>query len=177
MVIEIRQFNIPILLAALLAGCSTATRVPGPGHPSGAPVDAPAAELQPADDRGRRIRVRAYDPSTRVAVRAEHGQAVNSLLERSRRQEAAGELAAAAGTLERALRIEPRNARLWHRLAALRYRQSRYVMAQDLATRSNSLAADDRELKRVNWRLIAAARRAQGDETGAREAERRVREI
>jgi hypothetical protein len=33
MVIEIRQFNIPILLAALLAGCSTATRLPDLGWP------------------------------------------------------------------------------------------------------------------------------------------------
>jgi tetratricopeptide (TPR) repeat protein len=151
----IRQFNISILLVALLAGCSTATRVAGPDHPSAA-------------------RVPAYDPSTRVAVRPKYDQAVTALLKLSRRQEAAGELAAAAGTLERALRIEPRNARLWNRLAAFRYRQSRYAMARELAARSNSLAGRDQELKRVNWRLIAGALRAQGDEAGAREAERRV---
>ncbi len=64
--------------------------------------------------------------------------------------------AAAALALERALRIEPRNALLWHRLAQVRVRQQRLHQAIQLASKSNTLTRDAR-LRAANWRLIAEA--------------------
>jgi len=72
------------------------------------------------------------------------------------------------------LRIEPRNAHLWHRLAELRLAQERFRMAVDLAAKSNALAGADRRLKRNNWLLIADAWRASGEPGKAHQAEMRA---
>jgi len=104
-----------------------------------------------------------------ASARTNNG-AVLALLSNAGRQQQGGDIPGAAATLERALRIEPRNARLWHRLAALRLDQKSYRMAAGLADKSNSLAPEDADLKRANWRLIARARSALGDATGAQEA-------
>lgn len=100
--------------------------------------------------------------------------AVLALLDRADQQYAARDMDAAAGSLERALRIEPRNPRLWHRLATVRLDQGQLDQAIQLAAKSNSLAGYDRGLQMRNWRLIASARYAKGDVEGARAAEARA---
>ena len=50
---------------------------------------------------------------------------------------------AAAASIERALRIEPRNPRLWQELARVRLKQGQYAQAENVAARSNSWAGDD----------------------------------
>ena len=104
----------------------------------------------------------------------EGNAAVVALLESAREAEKARRYGRAAAALERALKVEPRNPRLWHRLAAVRYRQGRHPEAEALARRSMSLAPGDAKLESRNWRVIAAARHGQGDEEGAREALRRA---
>jgi predicted Zn-dependent protease len=96
--------------------------------------------------------------------------AVVSLLDGARADVAAGRLANAAASLERALRIEPRNPRLWQELARVRLKQGEYAQAESVAARSNSWAGDDNRLRAENWRLIAQAREARGDAAGARAA-------
>jgi predicted Zn-dependent protease len=86
---------------------------------------------------------------------------------RSRPAERAGELEQAAATLERALRLEPRNAMLWHRLARLRLKQGQWRNAVDLAAKSNSLAGEDGNLQGWNWAVIAEAKERLGDAEGA----------
>lgn len=103
--------------------------------------------------------------------------AVLGLAAEARADLAAGRYANAASGLERALRIEPRNPRLWQELAALRLAQGDAAQAESLATRALSYAGGDRGLRAANWRLIAAARSARGDEAGAAEAETRQREF
>jgi len=82
----------------------------------------------------------------------------------------AGRLSNAAASLERALRIEPRNPRLWQELARVRLKQGDYAQAENVARRSNSWAGGDAALRAENWRLIAQAREARGDAAGARAA-------
>jgi tetratricopeptide (TPR) repeat protein len=86
-------------------------------------------------------------------------RAVLALLAKADVQERQARWERAAALLERALRIEPRNGMLWHRLATIRMQQGRYGMAQSLAEKSNALAKDDDELKRRNAELIEAVRR------------------
>lgn len=100
--------------------------------------------------------------------------AVLALQDRADQQYAARDLDAAASSLERALRIEPRNPRLWHRLAAIRLDQGKLDQAIQMAAKSNSLAGYDRGLQARNWRLIANARYAKGDAEGAHAAEARA---
>ena len=133
-----------LALLALLAGCAAA---PQPAlEPAGAPAPAPAP-----------------------AARAE-SIAVASLLHSARSDTEAGQLASAAASLERAIRIEPRNPRLWHELARVRLKQADYAQAESVAARSNSWAGGDNALRAENWRLIARSREARGDAAGARAA-------
>lgn len=88
------------------------------------------------------------------------GRAVATLLTKVEQHAQQGEWERAAALLERALRIEPRNAQLWHRLAKVRLQQGRYGMAENLAEKSNALAGDNTGLKRRNAELIDTARRS-----------------
>ena len=136
--------RILLVLAALLAGCATVQQpLPGP-VPEPVPAPAPAA------------------PAENLAIAA--------LMEGARADAAAGRLANAAASLERALRIEPRNPRLWQELARVRLKQGDYAQAESTASRSSSFAGGDSALRAENWRLIAQAREARGDAEGARAA-------
>ena len=97
--------------------------------------------------------------------------AVVALLDSSFHQQKAGNLSIAASTLERAVRISPRNAKVWHELALLRFQQANYNLALSLASKSNLLAANNRSLRYKNWQLIANSRLELGDRKGASEAQ------
>jgi Tfp pilus assembly protein PilF len=84
--------------------------------------------------------------------------AVAGLMESARADVAAGRLATAAASLERALRIEPRNPRLWHDLAQVRLRQGQFAQAASLAQRSNAWVGGDTALREANDRVIEQAR-------------------
>jgi hypothetical protein len=120
--------------------------------------------------------IAAYRPPVQPSyARPEPKRAVAALMRRAEDQRASGELDAATVSLERALRIAPEEPILWHRLAEVRDAQRRPDLVVQLAAKSNALAnPEDRQLRRDNWRLIAGARHALGDQDGAREAERRA---
>lgn len=166
------RYTLALMLSVLLLGaCSTSPRRQAP-----APVSTPGGGAAPPPPPG--MEVRPYVPS-RPAIQGEArpvpNRAVAVLVRRAGDQQRAGDLDAAAASLERALRIAPRDAALWHRLARLREQQGRYGQAEELAAKSNALAAGDAALTSDNWRLIARARRAVGDLAGARAAEAQVR--
>jgi hypothetical protein len=54
--------------------------------------------------------------------------------------------------------------------AGHRFQQRDYAQAESTALRSESWAGKDNLLRADNWRLIAAARDARGDTTGAQQA-------
>ncbi len=88
-----------------------------------------------------------------------------------------GNLDGAAVTIERALRIEPRNSYLLYELAVLRYKQEKYRLAEDLARKSVLLAVGNNHLKGNGWLLISDARLKQGDKQGAAEARKKAAEL
>lgn len=137
-----------VLLVVLLAGCVAGVR--GPGLP---PPGTPAPDTQTAP---------AGPP------------AVVALLDEAERQARAGQYARAEEDLERALRIDPRNAGVWHRLARLRYIRGEFHQAIQLASKSNTLASHDRQLRARNWTLIAEAHERIGDPVKARAARERA---
>ncbi|MGZ8903574.1 MAG: tetratricopeptide repeat protein [Methylobacter sp.] len=81
-----------------------------------------------------------------------------------------GNIDSATTTIERAIRIEPRNATLFYKLAVLRLKQSKPRLAEDLAKKSALLASNDTQLKKHSWLLIAKAREMQKNYQGAKEA-------
>lgn len=75
----------------------------------------------------------------------------------------------ASTTLERASRIEPRNATLYYKMALVKLK-SKPSQAEDLAKKAALLAANDTSLKKHSWLLVAKAREMQKDYDGAKEA-------
>ena len=98
-------------------------------------------------------------------------QAVAALLDTAANHVGRGDMDQAAGALERALRIEPNNATIWHDLGQIRLHQRQFTQAESMFDKSNSLASGDRALRARNWRMIAVARRAAGNTAGAEAAE------
>lgn len=95
---------------------------------------------------------------------------IQRLSNTARKQLQQGRAAHAAATLERALRIAPRNAGLWQQLAEVRLQQGQWHLAENMAAKSNLFAGDDRQLQALNWKLIASANRAQGRTEAAERA-------
>lgn len=100
--------------------------------------------------------------------------AVLALMDQAQVQSSAGQLEAADASLERALRIEPRNPFLWQELARVRLGQGQYRQAENLAAKANALAGDNPHLREESWRIIGQARSKLGDQEGAREAYERA---
>jgi predicted Zn-dependent protease len=145
-----------LIALVLLAGCETLPETPPAAPPATPPETAPTPPPQ------------TEAPPPPIA-RSEN-TAVAGLMETARADAAAGKLSTAAAALERALRIEPRNPRLWQELARVRLQQRQFVQAESTAARSNSFAGTDSALRAENWRLIAQSREARGDDDGARAA-------
>ena len=103
--------------------------------------------------------------------------AVIALLDLAQRDNEAGRREAAGASLERALRIEPRNPWLWHELAQLRLTQGQYAQAITLAQKSSSFAGHERKLQALNWRVIGNAHVGQGDSAGAELAFKQAAEL
>ena len=97
-------------------------------------------------------------------------KAVASLVDQARTEASAGRLGNAAASMERAIRLEPKNARLWQELARLRLNQRDYVQAEHVAMKANTLTRGDYAMRAENWNIIAQSREARGDMTGARSA-------
>ena len=102
----------------------------------------------------------AVSPAPPVASASMNSAPVVALLNTAETQARSGDADQAVATIERAVRIEPRNPWLWHRLAVLRMQQGRYEQAIGLATRSNSLANGDSRLLDGNRQVIEQCRKA-----------------
>lgn len=119
-----------------------------------APPVAPAETIQPLEP------IALISPSPPVGA----------LVSAADQSSQSGNLDSAVAAIERAIRIEPRNAALFYKLAELRLKQSKPRLAEDLAKKSALLASKDTRLKKQSWLLIANARVMQQDFAGAREA-------
>jgi len=82
-------------------------------------------------------------------------------------QRRVGNWVGAANSLERALRLEPRNGQLWSRLAQIRYDQKAWKKAIQLAAKSNTLSGGNSNLLRQNWVLMANSYSALGETASA----------
>lgn len=141
------------------------TPVTPPGTP-GAPAGESTIPPMPLPEK-----VLPSYPKTADAI---SGQAVLSLLRSAQTARAAGQYAQAAGSLERALRIEPRNYFVWSTLADTYLRQKNFDQAISVAQKSNSLGRGNVYVEQENWRVIRDARTGAGNAAGAAEAQARI---
>jgi hypothetical protein len=149
--------------AIWLAGCATA----GGRLPRDAPVSVARPEPVPAPPPAA-----APEPIPAPSPAPAPTAGVGFLVASAERQIASGQHEQAAASLERALRIEPRNARLWNRLAAVRFEQGQWSAAVQFASKSNQLAGPDGALRAANYRLMADSYERLGQWQKAGEARR-----
>jgi tetratricopeptide (TPR) repeat protein len=174
-----KNFHLALpLILLLLNACTTVP--PAPQEPPVTPEAKPAQPVPPVQAVEPVLPKPQTEtpPTTRtpplpkkVAPAPAASPAVLALMQEAEENSASGSLDEAAATLERAIRLQPRNAELWHKLAEVRLKQFQPGLAEDLAKKSNILAQDNKALVRQNWALIADARRKKGDAEGAAQAD------
>lgn len=164
-------------LALMQSACTLVPPGPAPHRPAPAPkvkrLPAPAAKSFPLPELpAPQTHAPTPPPPPPTSEPEPTPPAIVALTRQAEVERRQGHLDQAVARLERALRIQPQNAELWHTLARLRLEQRQPKLAEDLAKKSISLARGGRELLRRNWLLIAEARRQSGDVQGAMAAER-----
>lgn len=159
------------LLLAALSACQTAPPKPAPRPaPPPLPTLPPIPEPAPTPPPAQAKPLPNY-PKTAEQI---SGAAVASLIKQARDYRNAGQPEKAAGVLERALRIEPRNYFAWAALGQAYLAQRSYAQAESMALRSNAIARGNVYAELENWKTIAAARNARGDSAGAQLAQQQI---
>ncbi|HSN70044.1 MAG TPA: tetratricopeptide repeat protein [Steroidobacteraceae bacterium] len=182
-----KAFPFAVLLTCALAGCA----VPPPYSPPSRPAPAPAPTA-PAESRERPAApplsvedpTPTYSPGTarpgaEAPVPAPYtlGPASEALVSQARTQAAAGDYAVAAGTIERALRIEPENPLLWIELGRVRLVEGNAAQAESVGRKAASMARGDPRAEATAWLLVAEALQQRGRTAEAIEAESRARAL
>ena len=146
-----------MLIGLYLSACTNTPPLLPPVFESGSTAD---GSNDPAQDV----------PVAPAPVETETTQtATLALLNHSARAQNSGDHVQAVAYVERAIRLNPRQADLWLRLAELHLAQQAPEAAIQYANKSISLAGERIDWVRDAWLLIADAREAQGDQTAADE--------
>ena len=154
-----RAGPISVLAFALLTGACANLQKPAAVP---APVEDRGAESPPTTAASEGLsseQARPVPPASgaeNLAAPAQH-PAVAALLAEADVQLSRGQPENAAAVLERALRLAPEDAVLWHRMARLRLEQGKWQQAIVFARKSESLASANSDLQVANARLIARA--------------------
>jgi len=108
-------------------------------------------------------------PTKPSEPRAKSSSAVNSLMVQARAEILIGKHESAESKLERGLRIEPENSKLWALLAKAHYGQSNYSQTINMARKAIRFSRDD-DFIAQNWRLIKKAGEKSGDTIAVKDA-------
>lgn len=163
--------------AILLGACALRAPAPtfpatGPGYPTpaGSAQPSPGAPAAPADAVPETAP--PEKPYTPPPKQFRLSAASQALVTQAHQQSAGGDYAAAAATLERALRIEPDNPLLWTELGRIRMGENNPAQAEAMGRKALALATGDLSAQSAAWHLIADSLRARGKNGEAAEAER-----
>lgn len=161
---------LPVILSLgpailLLAGCASG------------PVDAPepaAPTLATPAAMVAAIRETAGDGESELAVQPLRDSRVEDLRVQADRQEAAGDIAGAAQTLDQALEIVDNDPALLQERAELALLQEDFALAGTLAERAYALGAQVGPLCRRHWATLEQLRLREGDDAGAAGAREQI---
>ena len=160
-----------LLSLLLLGGCASSTPK-AEDAPATRPVPQTVEEADAQDRESAPSTLWRFD-APRDAEQVSSAP-VKTLIRQATIERDAGLMDRAAASLERAVRIEPRNAFVWGMLAALRLEMDMPREASSLARKSNSLAQNNPFVQLRNWRVIAEAEDIVDDDADADEAEDKV---
>ena len=113
-------------------------------------------------------------------LKTDSNSAVESLLLDAKTYYETQQYEQAAASLERALRIKPRNPIIWYNLAGVRLANDEWKRAANLAQKSNALAGKNKKYKNLrirNWMVITLACEGMGNDRCAREARDRAQTL
>lgn len=154
--VKLPQWFTLVLTLFVLSGCISVPTVNPPPEP-----------VVVVDGQGKPL-PKAPDLQTQQLPKGQvMSPAAQGLLASAQQQLKLSNWEGAANYLERALRIEPRNAVLWGRLATVRYEQRNWRQAVQLAAKSNTLVGSNKSLRRQNWYLMTNAYGLLGDDDKA----------
>ncbi|HDZ55771.1 MAG TPA: tetratricopeptide repeat protein [Pseudomonas xinjiangensis] len=140
------------------------------------PLDVqPSLQQRPSQDPQRSTATPSGGDSGSLQADEQLDGPVLALLTVARDQENRGDLTNASASLERAMRIAPREPQVLYRLAQVRLAQGDAAQAEQLAQRGLSYAGGRSTLQAGLWNLIAQARESQGNSAGAAEARQKAR--
>lgn len=163
-------------LALIMVGCANTQPTRSSSQPPAEVVERDVLDGSVLDGDGQAL---PDEPGIRAEPLPEQrseSPVVQRLLASAEQQSNAGDREAAANSLERALRIEPRNAVLWSRLADVRYTQGEWRQSIQFAAKSNTLSGENQALRRQNWYLMAGAYEALGDTATAEKFRAKLRQ-
>ena len=152
------------LLGALLlvAGCvppEFGTPEPVPRTPVPIKAAPPGVVISPVPDLPSAPAGSVEPPSPPPRAAPPASAAAQTLLTQSRAHQAAGNYPQAAASIERALRIEPRQPLLWLELGNIRLKEGDYAQAEGMGRKALSLSAGDAALTARSEQLIATAKK------------------
>ena len=163
---ELRVRDAGTLLVALLlvSGCvppdfgtpEPVTRTPVPATATAPP---PVAVISPVPDLPSAPAGSVEPPSPPPRTAPPASAAAQTLLTQSRVHQAAGNYGQAAASIERALRIDPRQPVLWLELGNIRLKEGDFTQAEGMGRKALSLSAGDAALTAKSEQLIATARK------------------
>ena len=172
-IIKLVTFVVSLCTLVACADLSMYNQEPAPIGRAGTYPSQPspeAAKTYPIDEQlSQNSDQQAYQ-EPRQSNSQTQNPAVVALLDSAYQQSESGQLDIAASKLERAVRIAPRDPKIWHALAKIRFQQNKLALAISLAEKSNLLSNDNKKLQRDNWLLMASCYDQLGSADAARQA-------
>ncbi|MEZ5598291.1 MAG: tetratricopeptide repeat protein [Pseudomonadales bacterium] len=148
-------------LALVLGACSTAPPVQRPAPTDGLPFPpAPAAQTEGVTPADAPV---APSPPADAKPRSPTSDATDVLLVASENAAQSGDTRSAISYLERAIRLDGRNAALWARLSGAYLRDGRPALARQYANRSLAMAGSRLDWKRAAMLAIADIEEREGN--------------
>jgi len=180
-----------LVIVALLAvsGCSIAPFKKGEPDPAtsgaatrstgaGPVLTVPTEITKPAPEEVIEPPVTAPLPKERPRTPpATLSPASRALVSQAEAQRKRGDLPGATVSLERALRIEPRNPLLWIEMGRLRMDQQNYAQAESTARKALAMAVGDDRTQALAWQLIGDSLKARGRNPEAQAAYERSKTL
>jgi tetratricopeptide (TPR) repeat protein len=173
-----KRVTLILVLAVSISACNLPNPYAPPTNPQRVPGGAPSLPPSPAPqepvEQQPTPEPAPEEPSTPPPREHQLSSASHALVDQAHAQMASGNYAVAAGSIERALRIEPNNPLLWIELGKVRQAEGNFAQAENLGRKAVSLGTGDPRAQSAAWRLIADSLWARGRTPQALDAEARA---
>lgn len=151
------------VLTLLINGCTIKQPIPRPSYPKRQPVPSHPAPTTPRYPSQPQPLPKPAVPQEPVGTYSPKIGPAGALYAEAQKALGRGNYQQAEMTLERALRIEPRNGHYWYSMAQVKYKQQQFAQAIQLCSKSKSLAGRNTNLLRLNEKLIYQAQQHLSD--------------